>query len=1063
MKKLFFLFLLCTLFGWTGCSNDEEHTLRETVTEADGTVYTVFHLEVAVDLDKHITDKDEVDLQLLNQTDQSLWNLRLKRDMRKKNCLTIYVPEGFPYREGAYQTYLAKRNGDVFTFPVEVECTEQALTKCSVSEPEHQYKDYFKPKKTTEAPGTATNPWLIKSKSDLIMLHVCLVDDNTRARGLYFQQTDSINLASNEGGGGTGWVPVGYNQIGFSGHYDGNNKAMSGMLVNEQPHDCIGVFSILWPDASVKNLRLRDFRIDTKVTGRSSIGALCGLAWRGVVIENVHLIGGTLSGKDKVGGIVGLFGGSSLHNCTVSGVTNINATNEYAGGIAGAMDPTVSAAVSDCSSGSSTLVEAGSYAGGIVGAILPSSTVSSITVTGCINGAYRVTATNDYAGGILGYAKGKITLKGCNNDLDVNTNQSYVSSLMGNSYVGGLIGALQADGGESILSASTSSASIKAGKEFLGGLIGKVQGNGSLTIKNVLCGINGKTTLTGNYAGGVIGATSVNTLIEASFEKLDVINNAEMVVTGNYVGGAVGYSSAELTLRNLQSTSPITVIGSHVGGLVGKGATVIIDGAFVKGAGTTKISGSSMVGGLVGSIENGSLTVSSAAGSKDYFSGFVNNKGDDRSYCGGVLGYAKNSVVELTGVTVTGMVSGSTNIGGLIGKIDSGKKTVIRNCVVGIVDPQGIHTGNGTHGTSSVGGIAGSILSAAINVSGCINAAPVSSTVKELGGIVGYLKSTTAKNVDALVSGCNNSGALTGSEAVGGIVGRIMDTDTDKSTGFTVNYCTNTGAITGKYSVGGCIGEIGGKGFTRLDQLSNKGVITSTGDGANTKVNNVGGVLGRAHRGMTIQYCNNQATINASKNKHVGGIVGLMDPDNSEIANNETFNQDFVVSCCYNAGDINCTNLEPNAGGIVGMMSSVLTKTEGGIFNCYNTKLVRTPGAGSSDTNGGILGEKEYYVKVRNCYYFGPEMSTRGLTRTANKSLSVEVTNSFVRNSGKKADYAIMITEADFKKKETFTAKGWSFDDIVNKDGSITKSIWVYSGSYAGERPVLRYNEEVKP
>lgn len=135
---------------------------------------------------------------------------------------------------------------------------------------------------------------------------------------------------------------------------------------------------------------------------------------------------------------------------------------------------------------------------------------------------------------------------------------------------------------------------------------------------------------------------------------------------------------------------------------------------------------------------------------------------------------------EINNVVLTGAsVSGSTNVGGIVGVSEGG--TIFGCSVAGTV----------TSTASNAGGIVGYSYSGATVVN-CQNDATVSGTLR-IGGIAGFCYGATT------TYGCCNAGAVTGTKRIGGIAGH--------NTSGSVHHCYNKGVVTAtENSCGGIIG-----------------------------------------------------------------------------------------------------------------------------------------------------------------------------------------------------------------------------------------------------------------
>ena len=179
----------------------------------------------------------------------------------------------------------------------------------------------------------------------------------------YFALGSDIDASSTEfWNGGKGFAPVGDNQKHFKGEFNGLGHTISGLVINRQDTDYIGLFGYT-ENADIRNLGVE---------------------------------GGSVSGQDRVGGLVGYSYDSTISNCYYTG--NVIGVN-YIGGIAGYSN--VSSNISDSFSGGS--VEGASHIGGLAGYNRNNSSIDS-SYSACL-----VAGTGDYIGGLAGRSTGTVT------------------------------------------------------------------------------------------------------------------------------------------------------------------------------------------------------------------------------------------------------------------------------------------------------------------------------------------------------------------------------------------------------------------------------------------------------------------------------------------------------------------------------------------------------------------------------------------------------------------------------------------------------------------------------
>jgi hypothetical protein len=180
----------------------------------------------------------------------------------------------------------------------------------------------------------AANEFIISTADQLAGLALISSD----FRGVYASErfvNKTITLANDIDlsayASGRGWTPI----DGFSGVFDGNNKAITGLRINDrQWGSAVGLFGVV-VRATIKNLSL----IDVNIIGSVWVGGLVASSEHSTIIENCY-VSGMVRKIDvgNVGGIVGGFGGdikNSYFEGTVVGVIPQMSSPSRVGGIAG--------------------------------------------------------------------------------------------------------------------------------------------------------------------------------------------------------------------------------------------------------------------------------------------------------------------------------------------------------------------------------------------------------------------------------------------------------------------------------------------------------------------------------------------------------------------------------------------------------------------------------------------------------------------------------------------------------------------------------------------------------
>ena len=377
---------------------------------------------------------------------------------------------------------------------------------------------------------------------------------------------------------------------------------------------------------------------------------------------------------------------------------------------------------------------------------------------------------------------------------------------------------------------------------------------------------------------------------------------------------------------------------------------------------------------LTGTIKN--LTVGTKDGEKyDGVSRLVQNNQDDTKednkwrYAGLITrldeGAVLDNVVNFVPVTVAETSVSMTRIGGLVA-IVAGAATIIKceNC--GAVS----NLATAPVAEGAVGGVVGwadaPLTADTVINTGEITVANASTTY--IGGIL----SSDAKG-GATLADCFNKANIsvtsTGSHAmcIGGILG-----DGNNSS---LIWCDNFGAISsvcdGELKVGGILGRASMGCTLENCTNGNEGTITFKPETFGSQAF-VGGIVGnspKANTGtLTIKSCKNYAPINATHRNicSVGGVAGFF----NIIAGT------FIIENCENHGDITRI-IEDTAQGtekfanVSGLAANLVGKAGSGskISGCVNYGKVTTNANAASTVIrvGGVAAWLQQYTDVENC------------------------------------------------------------------------------------------------
>ena len=260
--------------------------------------------------------------------------------------------------------------------------------------------------------------------------------------------------------------------------------------------------------------------------------------------------------------------------------------------------------------------------------------------------------------------------------------------------------------------------------------------------------------------------------------------------------------------------------------------------------------------------------------------GTLNTLNTGNANIGSIVGINKGGLIENCESSVVITAKGA-RIGGLAGVCDGGK--IINSVFKGKITTTSTNSGNTDRG---VGGIVALLSSAGVaEISNCTNEGTITATCRQVAGIVGFARGTSA--IRHTISNCVNNA-------------NIMS--------------TSNGNDTANEGVSGIVAV---SFYTNITNCENNGVIT-----AKTSAQ-VGGVVGKCCDGSSVKNCVNNSTVIAIQ--YVGGICGR------HVGSGTT------MDSCTNNGDIYCTSTATTYGQIYGQNGATVTNcTENGTIGKYS-------------------------------------------------------------------------------------------------------------------------------
>ena len=316
--------------------------------------------------------------------------------------------------------------------------------------------------------GTEDDPYRIT-----MPIHLNQLRNFLNKPGVYFKMMEDIDLTEfieDEYTSG-GWQPIGTTSSPFKGILDGNGKTISGLFIDRNSTDNVGLFSY------VSGVTVKDLNLIVNIKGRKNVGALIGQQNGDNTYSNI-VVEGSINGQENVGGLVGedlIRSNNKFSNITA--IVNVKASGNSVGGLVG---HAVVSYFTSCKVINS-IITGNNYVGGFsgeyglhsncifVGSITGDSYVGGLS--GYYSGAYNscvigdINATGNYVGGMIG------------KDISYNISNCYFSGhISGSDYIGGIIGGLFS-GGNVII--NYANADIK-GNKSVGGICGH-QNTGTIT------------------------------------------------------------------------------------------------------------------------------------------------------------------------------------------------------------------------------------------------------------------------------------------------------------------------------------------------------------------------------------------------------------------------------------------------------------------------------------------------------------------------------------------------------------------------------------------------------
>lgn len=720
--------------------------------------------------------------------------------------------------------------------------------------------------------------------------------------------TQDWNDANTDTGVKEGFQSIGTKDKAFTGKFDGLDYNIFNLNIKKDT-DNVGLFGVVGEGAVINNVTL----VGGSITGQNNVGALAGSVQGGAHISNITN-SASVTGASNVGGIVGASVGTEEHRTVYDSLINTG---------------TITSSGADDKKGGYI-----SNAGGLIGYLeqgdLGGTSYNLGAVTGRTeNDGSMIVGYN--VGGLVGHAVNSVIgnedmIDKGGNVIAEGTTVYNRLNVTGAYNVGGIVGNMEGtkvynaenSGNVSATGYINETYSYHTAHDFpgtgnsavneiktelvnianVGGIAGSASSessiSGALNTGNVNSGTgteNDYTYYTAGNVGGIAGS-AVDTNITNATNRENEIRGA------HNVGGIAGYFSG--SGDNADKKYTIEKATNDGGDIMATGARAVADGTH-NNAATTPADDNVFYGYNVSNTGYALEHVRNENTGRETV--IIGNMGGIVGYMDGDDVYIKSSANRGTvhSQEFTGMApdfSKAANVGGIAGKIDRNRTKNISELgekYVNAAVSNSYNTGD-VMGYTGVGGIAGMMYNG--EIAGSYNLGTVNTTRNaasfgpgrsyysvNMGGIVG--DTTEETNASALLYDVYNKGQI-GDETftyyarhVGGIVGRLSGT---------VEKAYNTGAIYNGYNVVGGIAGWFAKGT--INNSFNTGNITVANKENSAAGVQAGGIAGGAYTGQTsISNVYNLGTIrgfqtNEYRGGAVGGIVGAFIGDGKASISN---------------------------------------------------------------------------------------------------------------------------------------------------------------------------------
>ncbi|MDL2313045.1 cadherin-like beta sandwich domain-containing protein, partial [Bacteroidales bacterium OttesenSCG-928-B11] len=165
--------------------------------------------------------------------------------------------------------------------------------------------------------GTESDPFLIYTPEDLDKVRKYLGEHHVGKHFRVMNNIDVTEYLSEDSAGyndGAGWLPIGNNRKPFFATFHGGGYEISGLWINRETEDSVGLFGVL-AHAAIDSLSVVTGA--TGVNGKNYVGGLVGSQIGGTITS--CYTAGKIGGASSAGGLVGLQGDGAIKACYATG------------------------------------------------------------------------------------------------------------------------------------------------------------------------------------------------------------------------------------------------------------------------------------------------------------------------------------------------------------------------------------------------------------------------------------------------------------------------------------------------------------------------------------------------------------------------------------------------------------------------------------------------------------------------------------------------------------------------------------------------------------------------